>query len=101
MIEFYPSDFAKVAPFDSALQNSECETVARNIMAILSKTGNAWRELDWDEYEAYRKKDSKLCDHKHIIKETMYFDKVAQYTTHWRAAILFCQAWKKITEEKC
>jgi hypothetical protein len=34
-------------PYDSRLQNNESETVARNIMVILSRTGNEFRLLSW------------------------------------------------------
>lgn len=37
-----PSDFLK-HPYDSVLQHTEDEIVARNIMVILNRTGNEFR----------------------------------------------------------
>ena len=39
-----PKDFIKY-PYDSVFHNSERETVALNIMKILFRTGNSWREI--------------------------------------------------------
>jgi hypothetical protein len=46
-----PSDFMR-HPYDSIYQHMETEIVARNIMVILSRTGNTWRKLTWDEYQS-------------------------------------------------
>ena len=52
-----PSDFAKVHPWDSRLQKSESETIARNVMVALKNNGDKWRALTWGEYEQQRSKD--------------------------------------------
>lgn len=95
---FYPSDFVDVKPFDSVLQNSECETIARNIMVILNRLGNVWRHLEWHEYEEARKKDT--FDYTGIKAEQTYFEKVVKYTNHWQSAACFCDAWEKIVKNK-
>ena len=56
-----PSDF-KVFPWSSVSKNSETETIAQNIMIILSRTGNEFRELSWDEYKEERLKDGGFSD---------------------------------------
>ncbi len=44
-------------PIDSVIQNGESEIVALNIIKILKRSGDKFRELSWPEYEAERKKD--------------------------------------------
>ena len=56
-LKLKPSDFMGAHPFDSLMQKSESETIARNIMAILGRTGNKFRLLNWDEYKKERLKD--------------------------------------------
>ena len=51
-----PSDFTNF-PYDSVFHNTEREMVARNIMVILVRTGNTWRELSWEEYLQERIKE--------------------------------------------
>lgn len=84
-----PSNFLSVA-FDSVLKNSECETVARNIMVILNRTGNEWRVLSWDEYKQERLKDGNFTE-----SEKAYFDKVFGFCTSAEAANAFCKGWGK------
>lgn len=83
-----PSDFTK-HPFDSIFSKNEHEVIARNIMVILSKTGNIFRQLSWDEYVDYRLKDGSFTG-----KEKYYFDKVLPYTTSEQMAKDFSPAWK-------
>jgi hypothetical protein len=52
-----PSDFTNY-PYSSVEQNTEREIIACNIMKILSRTGNTWRELTLEEYITERNKDS-------------------------------------------
>lgn len=83
-----PADFVK-HPFDSVFQNNETETVARNVMVILSRTGNTFRALTWEEYVLERKKDGNFSS-----KEKTYFDKVLPYCVSPQTAALFSEAWK-------
>lgn len=85
-----PSDF-RVHPWASVFLKSECETIARNIMAILSRTGNAWRLLSYDEYVLERKKDGNFS-----TIEEKYFEMVVEYTHSPESAKMFSPTWKKI-----
>ena len=51
-----PSDFLEY-PWNSVTKNSEYETIALNIMVILKRTGDEFRELSFDEYKTERLKD--------------------------------------------
>ena len=51
-----PSDFC-IKPWNSVLAKCEAEVVACNIMVILKRTGDTWRRLTVEEYEAERLKD--------------------------------------------
>lgn len=52
--ELAPSIFME-NPMGSIFQKSESETVARNIMTILKRTGDVFRIIRWDEYKEERK----------------------------------------------
>ncbi len=86
-----PSDFTKY-PFDSVLQNNECETVARNIMVILRRTGDEFRILSWGEYKQERVKDGGFT-----MSEKDYFDRVAGFCVAAESAQAFSPAWKNIS----
>ena len=75
-----PSLFENVRPWSSTLGKMEYEVVAHNIMRILSRTGNAFREITWKEYKLEREKDSAANNHTtdFIIFEKPYFEK-AEY----------------------
>lgn len=83
-----PSDFAKIKPMDSVLRKSEAETVAQNIMVILKRTGDEFRELTFDEYTYERLKDGGYSD-----AEVSYFDKVIKFCKSADAARCFSKAW--------
>lgn len=88
-----PSQF-KAQPWGSVTQKSECETVARNVMVMLSRTGNQWRELTPEEYLQERVKDgASLSD---AQWELPYFRRVVQYTISPEAAREFSPAWANI-----
>ena len=70
-IEFTPEIFSG-KPWASIFNNSESETIAANIMAILKRTGNTFRELSWDEYKLERLKDGSFTE-----REKEYFEKVS------------------------
>lgn len=82
-----PSNFTNY-PWGSALTNSECETIAVNIMVILSRTGNVFRELTWEEYESERMKDKNFS-----AGEKPYFEKVLPYCKNADTAKLFSKSW--------
>jgi len=84
-----PSNFTS-HPFGSILQHSESETIATNIMKILSITGNTFRELTYDEYKSERLKDGNFSE-----REKGYFDKVISYCKSPDSANLFCKDWYK------
>lgn len=84
-----PSDFLK-HPYDSVLQHTEDEVVARNIMVILKRTGNTWRPLSVDEYEKERMKDGGYTG-----LEIRSFEKVRSYCESAERAESFSPAWRK------
>jgi len=83
-----PSLF-KTYPWSSVTQNSESEVVASNIIRILTRTGDAWRTITWDEYKEERLKDSGFSE-----RERGYFDSVIGYTVSESAARTFCKGWE-------
>jgi len=84
-----PSNFLS-NPMGSVLRKSEHETIARNIMVILERTGNIFRELTWDEYKKERKKDGNFSE-----GEKSYFDDVIIYCKSADTAKCFCKDWYK------
>jgi len=83
-----PSDFMKKHPYNSIFQNSECETIARNIMVILSDTGDSFRKIELFEYEERRLKDGNYS-----IKEKQLFNKVNEYCVSEEMAQKFSKNW--------
>jgi hypothetical protein len=83
-----PSQFLEF-PILSILSKSEFETVARNIMVILFRTGNVFRELSFDEYKKERLKDGNFTE-----DEKIYFDKVSYLSKGVEKEICtFSPAW--------
>ena len=85
-----PSNFTTY-PWSSVLQNSESETIALNVMKILARTGNEFRELSYEEYKSERLKDSNFTD-----KEQSYFEKIILYCKTADTAILFSKSWVSV-----
>ncbi len=83
-----PSDFKKY-PWNSVTKNSESETVAKNIMVILSRTGDTFRKLSWDEYKKERQKDGNFTE-----REKAYFNKVASWCRTAEQAATFSPVWE-------
>lgn len=83
-----PSDFIKT-PWSSVAQSSEAETIAVNIMVILKRTGDKWRDLSWEEYSTERKKDGNFT-----VLEKKYFDQVIGYCKSADTAKLFSSSWR-------
>lgn len=84
-----PSNFLS-NPIGSVLRKSEHETIARNIMVILERTGNTFRELTWEEYKTERKKDKNFSE-----GEKSYFNDVIIYCKSADTAKCFCKDWYK------
>lgn len=83
-----PSQFLNM-PYSSVLQRSEYETIAKNIMVILSRTGNVFRELSYEEYKQERLKDGAFTE-----SEKIYFDKVSYLSKGVEKEICaFSPAW--------
>ena len=74
--------------------NAETETIALNIITILKRTGNEWRDLSWDEYKSERLKDGGFTD-----GEFRYFERAKPYTLSPECAANFGGTWKKIFNE--
>jgi hypothetical protein len=82
-----PSQFNK-HPYDSAANNAESEVVARNIMVILGRTGDQFRQLTWEEYKSERIKDGNFTE-----REKQYFQVVVQHCASAENALRFCPHW--------
>ena len=85
-----PGDFT-VRPFESIWDNHKCNKVAGNIMVILKDTGNTWRVLPFEEYDAERLKEGD-----YHYNERAFFDRVKDYCVSPEAASTACKAWKEI-----
>ena len=85
-----PADFC-VYPWSSVTKNSESETVAVNIMKILKRNGNTWRELPFEEYEEERKEDGDYSE-----REKYIFEGVRGYCKSVDTATLFSKTWTEI-----
>ncbi len=88
-----PSDFIEF-PYGSVKQKCELEQVTVNIMVILKRTGDEWRDLPWEEYKAERLKDGNFTG-----REKNYFEQVKKYAKSALTAALFCPGWAKIYED--
>jgi hypothetical protein len=87
-----PKNFVKY-PWDSVMNKSECETIAKNIMIILAMNGNEWRDLTWDEYRQHRIMDGSFSDN-----ERPYFEQVIGYCKSVDTAVLFSPEWAKVVK---
>jgi len=87
-----PADFIK-HPWDSVLRKTDAEVVAVNIMVILKRTGNTWRDLTWEEYCTERFKDGGLT-----LAEQDYFTQVIRFCRSEIGARLFSKEWAKVAE---
>lgn len=84
MSNLKPSDYTTRPMYSVA------ERIARNIMVILSRTGNEWRPITWEEYQAERQKDGGFSE-----SEKLYFDRVISYCKSAEDADRFCSSWRK------
>ena len=83
-----PSDFCTY-PWNSRFQKSENEVIALNIMKILQRTGNEFRDLSWEEYKEERTKDGNFSS-----REKKYFEESVKYCTAEKAQS-FSSSWRK------
>jgi hypothetical protein len=91
-MNFTPSLFQE-KPWGSTLQNCESEIIAMNIMVILKRTGDTFRELTWDEYKTERLQDKAVFSE----KEKPYFEKVSYLSLGNRPMVInFSPVWKDI-----
>lgn len=84
-----PSNFTS-RPYGSVANKGEAEVVARNIMAILKRTGNEFRLLTWKEYKEERLKDGSFTE-----SEKSWFDQVVGFCVSEHSAEAFCKGWGK------
>ena len=84
-----PSDFTEY-PWSSVCRHCEDEVVAQNIMIILKRTGNEFRDLTWKEYKKERLKDGNFT-----MEEKECFEKVIWYCKSEKKARLFSKYWNK------
>ncbi len=83
-----PSQFLK-HPFDSVEKSLERELTALNIMKILARTGDVFRELTIEEFIAERNKDK----HKFNEDERHFFLCMRWWCVSAEEASKFSKAW--------
>ena len=88
-----PSDFFKIQPMGSIIKKGEAETIAKNIMVILYRTGNKFRNLSWEEYKKERLKDGYFSE-----EEKMWFDLVIDYCINPEKAKIFSKYWNVLSK---
>ena len=88
----YPSDFL-LHPFNPILKDFKYERVARNIMVILARTCDTWRDLSWEEYVKEHQKDINKSNWSWILAEKDYFDVVTPSCKTAELAKRFCSTW--------
>ncbi len=89
--ELTPRDFIAKIPAHSVLVQKGFEIVGHNIMIILARTGNKFRDLSWDEYVIQRKKEGNFKD-----AEKEYFIEVSGYCKSAESAFLFSREWASL-----
>lgn len=89
-----PSDFLEF-PSSSVTGKYEKEMVACNIMVILTRQSNRFRDLIWKEYKYERLKDKNFSNREHD-----WFDNVINYCKNEDTARLFSPVWDKVFTEE-
>lgn len=82
-----PSSFRKF-PWKSIFKKNEAEVIALNIIYILSRTGDEFRPLTWEEYVEERQKDGGFS-----MIEKDYFDLVISHCSSAEEAELVSEKW--------
>ena len=101
--EYRPSDFREY-PWDNVEKSIEAAIAARNIMVILSRRGDIWRELSWKEYSMERKIDEDFSNPDCSCldfsfcpsAERSYFESVRPYTVSEEKARSFSETWRDV-----
>lgn len=86
-----PSDFTKKIPMGSVEQEFNTELIALNIMKILKRTGDTFRELGFEEYKIEREKDGEFT-----FSEKQYFLRAVGHCSSSVKALNFCPNWLKV-----
>jgi hypothetical protein len=96
-----PSDISGIYPWSSVMQNSECETVAKNIMLILKRTGDTFREISEEEYRTERLKDYAKNPQSGSLsyREIETFDRVKNVAKSPALAARFCKDWSEALDK--
>jgi hypothetical protein len=94
-MDIRPSDFTCIFPTQSKGKDPLCEAVILNIMIILARTGDTFRELPFSEYKQRRKTDGGYTK-----IEKKLFPKVIGYCSSAEKAAEFSPAWERIVEGK-
>lgn len=82
-----PSDFLSF-PAGSIFGRCEYEIVAQNIMSVLTRTGNEFKPLNFQEYKKERLKDKDFSE-----DEKFFFDNVIEFCESPEKAKTFCSVW--------
>ena len=85
-----PSDFLNF-PWESITHKSEHETVAHNIMVILTRTGDTFRSLSYSEYVSELEKDNQFSQHELLFNEVID----SGYFKNADTAQLFSKSWRE------
>jgi hypothetical protein len=89
MESIVPKDICKIHPFDSILQKTELEIIARNIIIIIqSRIANKFQLIDCDIYSYHRMKDGNFSK-----TEKKYFDIVSPLLTNEKDVRKFSKEW--------
>jgi hypothetical protein len=86
--ELKPSDIVEIEPMSCVLKKCEAEIVARNIIVILYRTGDKFRNLSWEEYKEERLKNKNFWE-----GEKKWFDLVIDYCTDSKKVKAFSKYW--------
>jgi hypothetical protein len=83
--------FFTAHPLDSIAQDGRAEKIARNIMVILKRTGDEFRQLRWTAYKTERIKDGNFT-----MLEKELFEKVSYLAEgKERDITTFSPVWKQ------
>lgn len=82
-----PSDFLNY-PSRSIFNKSEYEYIALNIMKILTKTGDKFRSISWEEYRKEREKENNFS-----CGEKIFFNQVRKFCESSVQARTFSSQW--------
>ncbi len=92
--ELPPSAFKDTRPMGSVYQNNESEIVARNIVTILAREGDTWRQLDEETYVKHREKDGEWSE-----GERFLFKQIKGDITSFLDAVTLSPRWAQIAKD--